>query len=223
MSDFSTTTPASTVSQDTGDAAQRSRMYALLADAFTYPDAGVSARLLNGELQEALNETLSLLQLPDSAHLQTRLPEGVETRSELQTLFTRLFEVGSGSARVSSLERSYGGGPSQKLWEKLLRFYTFFGLDFSRGSATEQPDHLLTQLAFMHYLCFLEAGATGSAENIRRGQRDFLSLHLGRWVEDFCETLERQADSEPYAAFGRLLVTMVRAEMQQLERSVTAA
>ena len=220
MSEPSQATAADSVSQDTGDAAQRSRIYALLADAFAYPDAGLSARLLNGELQEALNETLSILQLPGCSQIETGLPAGVTTRSELQTLYTRLFEVGSGSAKVSSVERSYGGGPSQKLWEKLLRFYTFFGLDFSQGSATEQPDHLLTQLAFMHYLCFLEAGAQDSADNIRRGQRDFLSLHLGRWVEAFGKVLEKQSDAEPYTAFGRLLVAVVKEDMQQLALSL---
>ena len=207
------------VSQDTGDAAQRSRMYALLADAFAFPDADLSARLLTGELQDALNETISNLQLPTETLINKQLPASLITRSDLQTLYTRLFEVSSGSAKVSSVERSYGGGPSQKLWEKLLRFYTFFGLDFSQGGASEQPDHLLTQVAFMHYLCFLEAGAQGSTENIRRGQRDFLSLHLGRWVEAFYTVLEKQKDAEPYTTFGRLLVSMVKTDMQQLELS----
>ena len=208
------------VLQDTADAAQRSRMYALLTDAFTFPDLDLSARLLTGELQEALNETVSMLQLPADTLVDKQLSASLTTRSDLQTLYTRLFEVSSGSAKVSSVERSYGGGPSQKLWEKLLRFYTFFGLDFSQGGASEQPDHLLTQLAFMHYLCFLEAGALGSTENIRRGQRDFLSLHLGRWVEAFYKVLEKQPDALPYSAFGKLLVSMVKADMKQLELSL---
>ncbi len=218
MNEFPETTVVNAVSQDTGEAAQRSRVYALLTDAFSYPDAELSARLLHGELQEALNEALSLLRLPGSPHLQTRLPAGVTTRSELQTLYTRLFEVSSGSAEVSLMERSYGGGPNQKLWEKLLRFYTFFGLDFSQGGAREQPDHLLTELAFMHYLCFLEAGAQAAVTDIRRGQRDFLSLHLGRWAEALSGVLVKQTDAEPYAQFGRLLVTIVRADGQRLER-----
>ena len=207
------------VLQDTSEAAQRSRMYALLADAFAYPDAHLASRLLNGELQAALNETSSLLRLP-AAQLQNQLPQNLTTCDELQMLYTRLFEISTGAAQVSSLERSYGGGPEQKLWEKLLRFYTFFGLDFSAGGAAEQPDHLLTQLAFMHYLCFLEAGAQGSTDNIRRGQRDFLLLHLGRWVEDFHQVLHKQPDAEPYAAFGQLLLVMVTTDMQQLERSL---
>ncbi len=220
MTELFETTPIQPVLQDDGVAAQRSRMYALLAEAFTFPDANLYARLADGELQEALNETLSNLHLPEENLIDQQLPASLNTRSDLQRLYTRLFEVSSGSAQVSSVERSYGGGPSQKLWEKLLRFYTFFGLDFSQGSASEQPDHLLTQLAFMHYLCFLEAGAQGSTENIRRGQRDFLALHLGRWVEAFYKVLEKQPDALPYSAFGKLLVSMVRADMQQLELSL---
>jgi DMSO reductase family type II enzyme chaperone len=197
-------------------------MYGLLTEAFTFPEADLSARLLAGELQDALNETASILQTPGNTLIRNQMDSRVTSRSELQTLYTRLFEVSSGSASVSSVERSYGGGPSQKLWEKLLRFYTFFGLDFSQGSASEQPDHLLTQLAFMHYLCFLEAGSQGSVENIRRGQRDFLSLHLGRWAGAFGKALEKQPNAEPYSAFGRLLVAMVSADLQQLDSSLPA-
>ena len=221
MNELSRTGVEQQVLQDTSNAAQRSRMYALLADALAYPDAHVADRLLNSELQEALNETLSLLRLPN-APLPILLPQNLTTRDELQMLYTRLFEISTGAAQVSLLERRYGGGPEQKLWEKLLRFYTFFGLDFSQGGAAEQPDHLLTQLAFMHYLCFLEAGAQRATDDIRRGQQDFLSLHLGRWVEDFLQELEKQSDAEPYTAFGRLLVAMVRADMQQLEQSLQA-
>lgn len=217
MSDLPQAASSPSPAQDTGTAAQRSRMYALLAEAFTFPDGETSARLLSGELQEALNETVSLLELPVSALIPGQLPADKVTLPELQTLYTRLFEVGSGSASVSSVERSYGGGPSQKLWEKLLRFYTFFGLDFSQGSASEQPDHLLTQLAFMHYLCFLEAGLHGSGLDIRRGQRDFLVLHLGRWAADFSRNLEKQKDAEPYSGFGRLLAVMAATDLQQLE------
>ena len=218
MSALSINTDAPGVVQDTSDAAQRSRMYALLSDAFAYPTADVATRLLNGELQQALNETIVLLQLP-TEQIPNQLPEHLTTRNELQMLYTRLFEVSTGAAQVSSVERRYGGGPEQKLWEKLLRFYTFFGLDFSSGSSTEQPDHLLTQLAFMHYLCFLEAGAQGSTNNVRNGQRDFLSMHLGRWVGGFTEVLERQSQAEPYTEFGRLLVMMVTTDMQQLGSS----
>ena len=72
----------------------------------------------------------------------------------MQVTYTQLFDVTSGTPLVSLLERRYGEKPEQKLWENLLNFYSHFGLDFSQGYAVEQPDHLLTELGFMHYLSF---------------------------------------------------------------------
>ena len=80
--------------------------------------------------------------------------------------------------------------------QELLGFYRHFGLDFSRDYAGEQPDHLLTELAFIHYLSFLEAGARVGKDNYRRGRRDFLSPHLDSYSEALCERLnESTGDS----------------------------
>ena len=38
-----------------------------------------------------------------------------------------------------------------------MRFYDFFGLSLSEGQR-EEPDHLLTELEFLHYLAYQEAG-----------------------------------------------------------------
>ena len=71
----------------------------------------------------------------------------------------------------------------------MLGFYRHFGLDFSRDYAGEQPDHLPTELTFIHYLSFLEVGARVEKDNHRRERRDFLSPHLDSCSEALCERL----------------------------------
>ncbi len=89
-------------------------------------------------------------------------------------------------------------------------FYRAFGLDF-RG---ERPDHLSLELEFMRILCLKESKALLDRQNENReiclnAQREFISCHLGGWVEDLmrmtrdirfygvlCQILERWIEME---------------------------
>jgi len=67
------------------------------------------------------------------------------------------------------------------VFEELMRFYSFFGLQ--RGEGAEMPDHLSVELEFMHYLTHLESQATLEPEgldSLHRAQRDFLQRHVQR-------------------------------------------
>jgi DMSO reductase family type II enzyme chaperone len=203
------------------DAAARSRMYALLADALAYPTGDGMTRLLNGSLLDDLREAAAALPEPVAVPETLTVASGGDADKEMQIVYTGLFEVCAGRPAVSQLERRHGvrDEPEQKLWEDLLRYYTFFGLDFSNGSTGENPDHLLTELAFMHYLCFLEAGAQRGLDDLRRGQRDFLMNHLGAWTPRFADALAQQNDTGPYAALGKLLGDVIKADIQYLREA----
>lgn len=200
------------------DAAARSRMYALLADALAYPTGDGMTRLLDGSLLNDLREAAAALPKPVAVPETLVVADGDDANKETQIVYTALFEVCAGLPAVSQLERRYSvrDEPEQKLWEDLLRYYTFFGLDFSNGSTGENPDHLLTELAFMHYLCFLEAGAQRGLDDLCRGQRDFLMNHLGAWAPRFADALAQQNDTGPYAALGKLLDDVVEADLKYL-------
>ncbi|MFP6682557.1 MAG: molecular chaperone TorD family protein [Gammaproteobacteria bacterium] len=205
------------------NAGVRSRLYALLGEAFTYPQGSPVIRLLDGDLLADLNDALTmspfaLAEVPELINPQTR-----NAIQEMQITYTDLFDVASGTPKVSLLERRYGDNPEQKLWENLLSFYSHFGLDFSQGYAQEQPDHLLTELAFMHYLSFLEAGTSGDQDSFRRGQRDFLELHLGVWVKELSMNLSETKELKPYAVLGSLLADVVDSDLLYLEGRLESA
>ena len=92
-----------------------------------------------------------------------------------------LFEVGASGPPCAL----YGGLHSEarmKTMEEALRFYHHFGLTLSEA-ARELPDHLSTQLEFLHFLAFREAEALDSgldAGPYRRAQRDFVAGLMAR-------------------------------------------
>ena len=160
-------------------AAARARLYALFAEALSFPTAEFLTRLSEGSWWEEFRSA-SGQQPHDPAEAAPGL-QSIESSWDLSTLardYSGLFDVGSGRPRISLLARRYVDTPEQALWQELLAFYAHFGLDFARGYAAEQPDHLLTELAFMHYLCFLEAASDSDNAGLTRGQADFLERHL---------------------------------------------
>jgi len=202
------------------EAAARSRVYALLGESLAYPQGSVALRLLDGDLLADLSDALAAAPLAVSAPAELITPTTKQAIVEVQVIYTALFDVTGGTPQVSLLERRYGEVPEQKLREALFSFYGHFGLDFSQGYAAEQPDHLLTQLAFMHYMSFLEAGTAIDKAAFRRGQRDFLKLHLGQWSGTMAEKLIAQESAEPYVSLGLLMSQFVAQDLVYLEASL---
>lgn len=195
-------------------AATRSRLYGLFATALQFPQGEVGDSLAAGELYRALTETAGAL-----PYRYTFVAPPLRDARALGRTYTALFDAIASRPQVALLEARHDGAPSeQQLWEELLRFYRYFGLDFSTGGARERPDHLLTEIEFMHYLAFLEAGATpANTENLRRAQADFLERHLARWLPALAAALAELADdAAPYGLLADALARFVGADCAYL-------
>jgi hypothetical protein len=75
--------------------------------------------------------------------------------------------------------------------EECVRFYNHFGLTLAEAPR-ELPDHISTQLEFLHFLAFREAEAWRDGRDPgpwQRAGRDFLERHPGRWVPKLRERL----------------------------------
>lgn len=161
----------------------RSRLYALLSRAFRFPQPEQFQKIKSGEF--AAHAEGALKQLPFNNVPPGELGRGLGLSYEaFEGHYIALFEVGGEHGPPALLyEGEYGGG-RMKVMEEVLRFYHFFGLHLSE-ERRDRPDHLASELEFMHALSFKEAQALLQGQDrrpYRAAQRDFLRFHLNDFI-----------------------------------------
>ena len=172
----------------------RGKLYALVGQGFCYPTEALYELVSRGKFLSEAQEAVS--QLPYRLALEGDLGSGLSWESQqFKNQYTWLFDVGgpnpnSGEweAPCSLYEGEYGGG-HLKTMDDTLRFYHHFGLKLSQETGErDRPDHLATELEFLHALTFKEAElvqagkGAGALSSCRRVQRDFLRFHLGDFL-----------------------------------------
>ena len=205
-------------------AAARSLAYSVFARTFEYPDGEQNQVIRSGELATLLRDALVAVDpaLEEEADWDALRDAGDE--DDLPVEFTRLFDVGTG-APPCPLHGGLYFGNRMKTMEEAVRFYNFFGLSLSETSR-ELPDHLTTQLEFLHFLAFREAQALEAGSDPgswRRAERDFIVRHPGRWVPVLQKRLEK---AEPMPFFRELvarLASFLEAEASHTGRSAADA
>jgi DMSO reductase family type II enzyme chaperone len=193
-------------------AAARSRAYQLFAQAFGYPDDAFCDWVRGGGLSAPLRECLesidaALASPGDRWETIEQTGEG----DELAVEYTRLFDTGA-SGPPCPLYGGLYGGVRMKTMEEAVRFYNHFGLSLSEEEQRELPDHLTTELEFLHFLAYREAEALqedGDPAPYQRAQRDFVARHPGAWVPELSKRLGGE-DAHPFfqvlvGALGDLL------------------
>lgn len=199
--------------------AARSEIYRALSSLFRYP-RGSTAETVQ-ELADLLRQRLPALPFSPAtiAPLTGVLDELDELAATpelpaLDATYTALFDNCRGRSAVSLYEKDYGNGDAKMVWEEAIRFYEHFGLEFDVKHSHDWPDHIGTELEFMHYLSFLEAAAPPADRAVYvQGQKDFLSRRLARWTARFANHVNGLADLGPYGLFARLVEAFVDAEM----------
>jgi len=135
----------------------------------------------------------------------------------MEAEYLAAFEVGRDSPPVPLFEGMHRGGTGRDgVSEDLLRFYEFFDAKLCEADR-EYPDHLVTELEFLAWLCMQEhRAAGGDAESFRRAARDFLTRHLAAWLPEFRRKLE--ATGTAYAQYGTALAELVDTHRGRLGR-----
>lgn len=207
---------------DTGEqrlAAARSRAYRVFCAAFTYPDDWFRQVIRDGDLAEALREALGAVDpVLAGAGDWPALADGGHD-DDLAVEYTRLFDVGM-SGPPCPLHGGLYGGVRMTVMEEAVRFYNHFGLRLDEDER-ELPDHLQTELEFLHFLSFREAELLVAGQDpgaFRRAQRDFVARHPGRWVPRLQALL---AEQEP-PRFFRALVALLAAFLAHEQRHLLA-
>ena len=176
------------------DAGARSRLYLTLAGVFDYPDAGFRDSVASGELVTVLMPLLTEL-CPDLAD-RAELFRFTGTAEELATEYSFLFDVGnSGKPPCPLYGGTYPGVDRMKAMEEALRFYNLFGLHLDAANH-DMPDHLVTELEFLHFLAHRQADPATDPEEAaacHRAERDFIARHPGRWVPIMRDKLDNES------------------------------
>lgn len=97
-------------------------------------------------------------------------------------------------------------------------FYRTAGL-IPDATVSESPDYLCVQLDFMKHLCRreqqLRSTNTDATENVAC-QEAFLRKHLGSWVGDFCQQVQKHALTDFYRGFALILNDFIKRDMEYL-------
>jgi DMSO reductase family type II enzyme chaperone len=168
--------------------------YMAMAQVFSYPSPEVWQRLSESGLVD-----------PDLS------------RETLEAEYLAAFEMGRDGKPVALFEginRPECGRDG--ILQELLRFYEFFDVQLSENNR-DYPDHLVTELEFVAWLCLQEHAADGKggdAAPFRRAARDFLDRHLAVWLPEFQRKLE--GTDTAYSEYGAALADLVRQHRSQL-------
>ncbi len=204
-----------TGSEGAQGAGARSRLYAVLASVFAFPDQELHSAVRDGALSRSLAEVCAVLPYDLPAGATAGLADAGASYADFESEYIRLFDVGAGGPPCPL----YGGvyqGDRMKVMEDATRFYNFFELHVS-ADMRELPDHITTELEFLHYLTFRESELPPDGPEtawLRRAERDFLERHLCRWVPKLAERLAKQQTCAFYPAlveFAQAFFTADRA------------
>ena len=189
--------------QDTQTGA-RSLCYSLLSGAFRFPEPKFFESVKAGRFSDEVEAAVA--RLPYDGLKGGDLGKATKlSYEEFQSNYIKLFEVGGiDGAPCSLYEGEYGGG-RMKVMEEILRFYHHFGLQLSTAKR-DRPDHLATELEFMHLLTFKETEALLQGKeksSYVRAQSDFLRYHVGDLLATVAKRVEKKT-----VPFYRDLVTL---------------
>ena len=198
-------------------AANRSRLYVLLADGLRFPSPEFHGLVRDGAYRNSIRAL--------AASLPYRLTIAGDTLVasngyvDLQAEYIRLFDVGpKGRPPCTLYEGEYRSGARMQVMEELVRFYDHFGLSLSTEDR-ELPDHLSVELEFLHYLTFKEVAALGRGLDpgaYRRAEIDFLARHPTRWIPSLRAKVAEQQGEPPFAALIGATDDFVRADLAYL-------
>ncbi len=194
-------------------AASRSQLYALLAAAFGFPDEEFHGAIREGLIVQAIADLCAALPHQLSAAVTADLAAAPDDYVEFESEYIRLFDVGAAGPPCPL----YGGvyiGDRMKNMEEATRFYNFFELHLS-PEVRELPDHITTELEFLHYLTFREAEAGQQGDDVSsllRAERDFLERHLCRWVPQLRDRLAKQKPAPFFTALVNFALAFFEAD-----------
>lgn len=193
--------------QQLNETSRRNMIYRVLAISWYYPGLELAQSLVEQEFAAVLNLCFDVSGngVVDDTFIReyTRKLTGGNLHVEnlkctLAQEYTRLFLAPVPEHPVIPLYESVYTSTERLLMQEaavaVRKCYRKAGLDL-RGDFKDLPDHIATELEFMHWLTGMEyqareQGKTEQAKDYLTWQGDFFRKHLSRWVPNFVHRLK---------------------------------
>jgi TorA maturation chaperone TorD len=208
----------------------RANMYDLLASAFYRPGSGLALEIAQGAFARRMENVLAEC---CGAFTECCLPQdfaekinqwaseaGGEFLVYLDTEYLRLFVTDFPTAWAPPYESFYlekrtMGQPALDC----LRTYREDGLDLSDHG--EFPDHVVTQLEYLRFLCLAEQTAVEDRdpylkEIVHNRLVGFYKMHIIRWIPQFCDRVQTYSKMPYYKEMARLLKKFILMEYRNI-------
>jgi TorA maturation chaperone TorD len=211
----------------------RIRMYEILTSAFCGPQEGSEPAELVERFVLTLQNCcgfsaeccLPLALMKEVDELSRSFAEERDSSTAsvgLEVEYTRLFVTDFPSAWAPPYESFYHEGRTMgKAAVGCWTLYAEDGLTLKEGG--ELPDHIVTQLEYLLFLCLGERKAleTGDGElrkALRERQRSFYERHLMTWVPQFCERIRASSKIPYFRVMARFLKNFTVMENKNLNQ-----
>jgi TorA maturation chaperone TorD len=187
-----------------------------LAQALHYPDEGLTQALLSGSFVGELYDALELVglehlrrEVEEIQHFISLFNSDEALRLELQKDYTRMF-FASRPRLVHLFESAYKEG---KLYQNstfcVARLYHGFGFEF-HTEFNLPPDHVAVEMDFVGYLISWEVknlrdGNLNEAGRFAETIHNMLEEHLGSFVDQFADRLEKSCKTQFYKSVAKIL------------------
>ena len=192
--------------------------YKNLAECYYLPDGNLIIKLkgLERQLGVLVSGALSY------AVLMRNELQDAKKLEKLKTDFARLF-VGPYSLLAPPYGSVYLEGERKIMGDSTLDVqerYRRAGVELS-DNFRDVPDHIAAELEFMYFLVFKEIQALENSDvditiDYFEKQRAFLSKHLGAWVFEFADSIEKEAETEFYKNLARATKTFIEQNFDEL-------
>jgi putative dimethyl sulfoxide reductase chaperone len=204
----------------------RSNLYKLLSIGFHYPSHEFFKTFQNGEFLDEIMYNLSSIPGLNALILKHSLMVEHEkesmkgmTLAEFEVEFIRTFDAGTPIPICSLYEGHYCEKPRSMVMLEVSEFYKFFGLRMSQEEGKREfPDHICSELEFLHFLTFKEGEALreGKEEKLNSyflAQKDFLERHMIQWIPEFCLKLQNSKSLRFYVWIAQITTRFISFEL----------
>ncbi len=197
------------------EALTRSQLYGIVARILSEPEGILNEKYL-WELERVAGESPPYQEIAD---LTRTTRAGLRRLNLSARSASREYTESILKGEAPPYEASYVP-PAQALstLADVAGFMRAFGLQPQR----ERPDHLVSELEFLSFLCLKETIARGNgiadgAGICRDAQAKFVREHLGRWLPAYARRLREKFPESPFLLTVDLVRTIVRVDADFLE------